>query len=133
MEWTNIGDKWVRLYSHLNGCLTDNTKDIEHLLPTRRKGGKGVEAGMGSKECSERYVRDNEQDSNWTWASELVKRRDLRKLIEIMMEIAVKFFFINFTYTFGCLENLQEFGVQNNNVCGSFGDAGMVRKILRAS
>ena len=110
LEWKNVDDKWVRLYIHLNRELTDDIKEIEHLLPTRRKGRKGVEAGMGSKECSERYVRDNEQDSNWTWPSEVVKRSDLKKLIAIIMEIAVKFFFKNFTYTFGGLDYLQAFG-----------------------
>ena len=110
MDWVNIDDKWVRLYIHLNRALTDDIKDIEHLLPYRREGRRGVEAGMGSKECGERHVRGNDSDSNWSWPNVMVGRLDLRKLIAIMMEIAVKYFFTNFTYTFGGQAYLQSFG-----------------------
>ena len=110
MEWQNVDDQWLRLYIHLNREMSSDISEVAHLLPYRRKGRKGVEAGMGSRECGERYVRGNLKESNWSWPEVILTRKDLRNLIGIALEISIKYFFENFTYTFGGEVYLQTFG-----------------------
>ena len=110
MEWLNIDDQWLRLYIHLNRDMCSNLEEVIHLLPHRREGRRGVEAGMGSRECGERQVRGNSKESNWTWPDVILSRDDQKNLIGTALEIAVKYFFSNFTYTFGGEVYLQSFG-----------------------
>ena len=49
--WEELYEMWLTLYIHLNEKLCSNTDDIKHFLPRRRKGRRGLEAGMGSEEC----------------------------------------------------------------------------------
>ena len=48
--WENIDPKWLCLYVHLNRDICSGTSEIEHLLPKRTPGRRGVEAGIGSLE-----------------------------------------------------------------------------------
>ena len=74
-----------------------NHEEIKHLLPKRRR---GREAGMDSEECIERYLLNNE-NSNWEWPQIEINKRIIKKLMGAALEVAVRFFFCNFTYTFG--------------------------------
>ena len=65
LMWSNQDDEWIHLYIHLNRNLCTDITHIEHLLPCRRKGRRGREAGMGSIEAKERRIRGNEADRNW--------------------------------------------------------------------
>ena len=60
IRWENIDYEWLCLYIHLNRHLTSDLERIEHLLPKRRRGKRGVEPGMKSKECMNRYVDKSE-------------------------------------------------------------------------
>ena len=51
MRWREIDEMWLSLYVRLNRDLCTNYEEIEHLLPVRRRGRRGREAGMGSLEC----------------------------------------------------------------------------------
>ena len=62
--WEDIDEMWLTLYIHLNREICTNIDEIEHLLPKRRRGRRGPEAGMGSEECRKRELYDSE-DSNW--------------------------------------------------------------------
>ena len=53
MEWSNLDEDWIRLYIHLNRDLCTEIEHIEHLLPSRRKGRRGREAGMGVSRSKE--------------------------------------------------------------------------------
>ena len=64
---------------------------------------------MGSVECSERYLLDSEE-SNWEWPSVEIGPKEIKKLMGSALEVAVIFFFRNFTYTFGGEIFLQMFG-----------------------
>ena len=110
MEWENIDEDWVKLYIHLNRGLASDISEIEHLLPYRRKGRRGVEAGMGSMEAKEREIRGNQKESNWTWPCNKATKREIKKLVAIALEIVIKFFFENFIYTFGGEYYMQGFG-----------------------
>ena len=57
MKWENLNDEWIRLYIHLNRHLCTDINHIEKLLPKKRKGRRGVEAGLGSREAKERKIR----------------------------------------------------------------------------
>ena len=50
MKWKNMSDDWIRFYMHLNRDLCTDIDHIEKLLPRKRKGRIGVEAGMDSRE-----------------------------------------------------------------------------------
>ena len=65
---------------------------------------------MSSTEAKEREIRGNLKDSNWTWPSNKASKREIKKLVAIALEIAVKFFFENFLYKFGGEVYLQSFG-----------------------
>jgi len=59
---------------------------------------------MSSKECMQRYlldVYDDGDESSWIWPKVIPKDEDTKLLVAIMLEIAIKFFFANFLYTFG--------------------------------
>ena len=64
IKWREIDEEWLALYIHLNRGLCSDLSEIEHLLPKRRRGRRGQEAGMGSAECEKRYVLHSEE-SNW--------------------------------------------------------------------
>ena len=49
----------------------------------------------------ERNIRGNEKKSNWSWPQNRATEKEKRKLVAAALEIAVKFFFDNFIYTFG--------------------------------
>ena len=57
MKWENLDEDWIKLYIHLNRENCTNIGEIEHLLPVRRKGRRGIEAGMSSLEAREREIR----------------------------------------------------------------------------
>ena len=98
--WEETDVMWLALYVHLNETLCSNLNEIKHLLPKRRRGRRGPEAGMGSEECRERELRDSD-DSNWEWPRKYFTEREKRQLIGAALEIATVFFFRNFTYSFG--------------------------------
>ena len=100
ISWEEIDITWLTLYIHLNRDLCSVIHEIDQYLPKRRKGRRGQEAGMGSEECSKRYIEDNEK-SNWTFPILNLSEREKRKLIGAAIEISIRFFFRNFTYTFG--------------------------------
>ena len=110
MEWENLDEDWLKLYIHLNRDIARDIKDIEHLLPARRKGRRGVEAGMGSTEAKEREIRGNSKESNWTWPNNKAIKGEVKKLAAIALEIVIKFFFENFVYTFGGEFYKQDYG-----------------------
>ena len=64
---------------------------------------------MSSEECSQRYLIDCDQ-SNWEWPLVQISRADIKKLMGAALEISVRFFFANFTYTFGGEIYKQMFG-----------------------
>ena len=66
IKWEEIDEDWLTLYIHLNEKLCSDLTEIEHLLPRRRRGRRGPEAGMGSEECMAREINHGE-DSNWIW------------------------------------------------------------------
>ena len=59
IEWEEIDQKWLTLYIHLNEKLCSNLEEIKYLLPWRREGRRGPEAGHGSEECKQRYLKDD--------------------------------------------------------------------------
>ena len=111
IKWEEIDDMWLTLYVHLNENLCSSLEKIKHLLPKRRKGRRGPEAGMGSEECRERELF-NDEKSNWEWPANHVKlKEDEKKMIMgAALEIATIFFFRNFTYSFGGKIFVQSFG-----------------------
>ena len=78
---------------------------IEHLLPTKRRGKKGPEPGLGCKEIlQQRHLLEeyeNGEMSSWSWPNKEPNTKEVTQLIAIMLEIAIKFFFENFIYTYG--------------------------------
>jgi len=79
MNWENVHEDWIKVYINLNREKCEDIKEIEHLLPVRRKGRRGVEAGMGSIEAKERRIRGNETNSNWTWPENRATKLEVRK------------------------------------------------------
>ena len=59
LEWEEIEYEWLALYIHLNKELCSNHDEIKHLLPKRRGGRRGREAGMGSVEWTLRTATGN--------------------------------------------------------------------------
>ena len=100
----------MRLYIHLNREKSSDVSEIIHLLPNKRKGRRGKEAGMSSREAKERDIRGNNLDSSWDWPERTPTEREKRKLVAICLEIGINFFFNNFGYTFGGENFLQGFG-----------------------
>ena len=107
-----IDDKWIQFYIHFNRKLSSDVSSVSHLLPYRRKGRRGPETGMGSREVkSNRYVLESDA-SNWEWPTNKISQKDLHNLIDIMLEIAVKFFFEHFILILGGFNFLQASGGQ---------------------
>ena len=64
---------------------------------------------MGSEECDKRHIVDDES-SNLEWPGIRLGERDIKKLMGSALEVEIKFFFANFTYTFGDVLYIQNFG-----------------------
>ena len=88
------------MYVHQNRSLVENTSKIEHLIPKKRPGRKGVESGMHSGECMKRHLVLDKKDSCWIWPDNEISNDDRRELLAISIEISIKFFFKNFMYNF---------------------------------
>ena len=88
----------------------ENTSKIEHLIPKKRPGRKGVESGMHSGECMKRHLVLDKKDSCWIWPDNEISNDDRRELLAISIEISIKFFFKNFMYNFGGEDLVQEDG-----------------------
>ena len=101
MIWEELDEIWLSLYIRLNRDLCSNLGEIEHLLPVRQKGRRGKEAGINSEECKQRKIKVNSKESNWEFPKVIIGRKEKKKLIAAALEIGVKWFFRNFTYTFG--------------------------------
>ena len=104
IKWEEIDSDWLTLYIHLNRDLCSNLQEISKYLPERRR---GREAGMGSEECMKRHLDVNSDGSNWTFPRVTIDENVKRKLMGAALEVAVKFFFKHFTYTFGGKTYLQ--------------------------
>ena len=91
IDWEEIDVTWLTLYIHLNRELCSDLREIERFLPKRRKGRKGKEAGMGSKECDQRYNNTEDEGSNWEWPSTIIRKENVKMLMGAALEIAVKF------------------------------------------
>ena len=109
IKWEDIDPMWLSLYVHLNRELCSDIEEIEHLLPKRRERRRGREAGMGSEECDQRHL-ENSEKSNWRWPERTYGEREIRELMGGALEVAIRFFFQHFTYTFGGLLYIQNFG-----------------------
>ena len=103
------------MYIHLNKKVSSGLEGLEHLLPKKRPGKRGVEPGMSSVECMRRYLEDEfetngkKYKSSWIWPREPTDE-ETHLLMAAMLEIAVYFFFENFVYTFGGENMLQSSG-----------------------
>jgi len=58
MNWSNIDEKYLTLYVHLNRHLSSNISEVAHLLPFKRPHKRGREPGMSSFVCMQRYLED---------------------------------------------------------------------------
>ena len=65
---------------------------------------------MGSLECDKRHLDEDIEESNWEWTNLPLNKENIKTLLGRALEIAVKFFFTNFAYTFGGELFLQIFG-----------------------
>ena len=101
ITWQKIDIDWLRLYIHLNEKMADDISEVAHLLPFKKKGRRGKESGIGSLECKKRKLDIDSPKSCWDWPPVEVSEREKITLLSIALEISVKFFFENFTYTFG--------------------------------
>ena len=104
IKWENVDTRWLCMYIHQNRELSSDLSQVEKFLPRRRKGKRGPEPGLSSKECLKRYLEcqyENGELSSWEWPENSPKGKEINQLVAIMLEIAIKFFFSNFTYTFG--------------------------------
>ena len=116
IKWQNIDSKWLRLYIHLNRHLCSNLEPVKHLLPTRRKGRRGAEPGLGSFECTRRYITDEYLKegkmvkSFWVWPDKEPTEAEMKILMAIMLEVSIKFFYDNFVYSFGGKNFVQSSG-----------------------
>ena len=97
IEWTNIDEDWLRLYIHMNIQFSSDISQIEHLLPKKRQGKRGVEPGMNSTEVKKRDLNKS-KDSSWSWPEKKLTKKDIHLMMAIMLEIAVKQFFKSFVY-----------------------------------
>jgi len=100
IKWKDVDRKWLALYIHLNRDKCSSLKGIERFLPRRRKGRRGKEAGMGSEECDKRYMEEK-PESNWEWPTDIPSEEMIKRMMGAALDIAIVFFFKNFTYTFG--------------------------------
>ena len=113
LKWSNIDEKWLTLYVHLNRHLSSNIDEISHLLPKKRPHKRGREPGMSSFVCMQRHLEDDYFvngriiQNSWIWPDVKPTKDELKILMAIMLEISVSFFFDNFVYTFGGKDFLQ--------------------------
>ena len=114
IAWSNIDEKWLTLYIHLNQNLSSHIGEVSHLLPKKRPHKRGREPGMSSFVCMQRFIEDEYEISggkiiknSWVWPETKPTKKDICTLMAIMLEISVSFFFDNFIYTFGGKEYLQ--------------------------
>ena len=101
--WKNIDTRWLTLYLKLNEHEIDESdlKDFKHLLPARISN-KGRAPSFGSYKVENKY--------KWPQKVDYVTPKMLSHLMGVAMEQAIKFFFSNFTYTFGGKIYLQKCG-----------------------
>ena len=111
--WSNIDEKWLTLYVHLNRHLSSNIAEIAHLLPQKRPGKRGREPGMSSFTCMQRHLEEEYEvngriiKNSWVWPKSKPSKAEMKTLMAILLEISVSFFFDNFVYTFGGKDILQ--------------------------
>ena len=110
IEWKNIDVDWLRIYIHLNRTMSSDLSSVSALLPEKKKGRRGKESGMHSNECLQRHIETDNIESCWTWPKVEIGESETKELLSVAMEIAVKFFWGNFTYTFGGQDFIQEDG-----------------------
>ena len=113
IRWLNVDHRWLCMYIHQNRGLATDIAKVEKFLPIRKKGKRGPEPGMSSKECLRRYLLEDYDDgdsSSWIWPTAVPTEADTKLLMAIMLEIAIQFFFENFLYTFGGESFLQSSG-----------------------
>ena len=94
IQWENIDSKWLRLYIHLNRHMVTDIKEVENLLPKKRKGKRGAKPGIGSFECQRRYVTDNYKKGDklvQIWPDIEPNARQMNSLIAIMLEITADY------------------------------------------
>ena len=80
IKFEEIDHKWLSLYIHLNRGLCSNIREINHLLPKRRPKRRGREAGMGSEECSKRFLEEKDT-SNWVFPDINPTQSTIKKLM----------------------------------------------------
>ena len=113
ITWTNIDEKSLTLYIHLNRYLSSNVDEIAHLIPKKRPHKRGREPGMSSFTCMQRHLEDEYVvngktiKNSWIWSDCKPSRKEVKILMAILLEISVSFFFDNFVYTFGGKDVLQ--------------------------
>ena len=90
--------------------MSSDLSSVSALLPEKRKGRRGKESGMHSNECLKRHIDTDDIESCWTWPKVIIGESETKELLSVAMEIAVKFFWGNFTYTFGGQDFIQEDG-----------------------
>ena len=101
-----IGRMWMRngfaSMCTLIGIIAQILRKLITYCLSRKKGGRGVESGMGSREVRHnRYINDDDGKSCWDWLSYRATEIDKKKLLGCCIEIDTRFFFSNFVYTFG--------------------------------
>lgn len=65
---------------------------------------------MHSHECKQRYLDKENNETCWTWPRVDIDENQTRELLSVAMEIAVKFFWENFSYTFNGENYIQNYG-----------------------
>ena len=84
IHWENIDTKWLRMYIHQNRSYSHDTTEIDYLLPRKRKGKRGPEPGMSSKECMRRHLEPYYEDgdiSSWVWPPGEPSEKEVHKLM----------------------------------------------------
>ena len=59
IKWENIDVDWLLLYIHLNRHYSSDISEIQHFLPRKRKGRRGIEAGLKSEARKQRYIDES--------------------------------------------------------------------------
>ena len=87
IRWENLDTKWLRLYVYLNKHRLKDIKKVQHLLPKKRPGRRGVEPGIGYFECQRRYLTDEYKKGNklvksaWIWPNKEPNQEELSTLV----------------------------------------------------
>ena len=58
ISWDDIDSRWLWFYIHLNQRFSSDISQVKHLLPQKRKGMRGPEPGLSSKECKGRHLEN---------------------------------------------------------------------------